>query len=175
MKLFIVRHGQTDWNVQKILQGQQDTELNDTGISEAKEVAQQLANKSIHRIIASPLKRAALTAQLINEQLNVPLTYDERLKERFFGNYETHHFDQAGMDAFWNENEVFTNQGVEALSILRTRIQAFLDELILLDETILIVTHGVISAMIAEYFTIEPLDYYPYLILKNCEIAEYGV
>lgn len=174
MKLLIIRHGQTDWNSQKILQGQQDTELNATGRSEATQVAKKLLKLSIHQIIASPLKRAAQTAQIINEQLLLPIRYDSRLKERGFGYYEGKCFNQNDMNEFWNEKHEFIENNVESLQDLRFRIKELLDEIIPLDQTILLVTHGVISAMIAEYFSVEPIDDYPAFILKNCEIAEYN-
>ena len=62
MRLLLTRHGQTDWNVQGKAQGRTDTELNSTGIEQAKRLAEKIKNYNIDIIISSPLKRARKTA-----------------------------------------------------------------------------------------------------------------
>ncbi len=68
MKLFVVRHGETDWNVERRLQGQTDIELNENGIRQANKLKQDLNDKdcNIDLIISSPLKRAKKTAEIIS-------------------------------------------------------------------------------------------------------------
>lgn len=58
MEILITRHGQTDWNLQRKLQGRADIELNQTGIEQAKIAKEELVNEKIDLIICSPLKRA---------------------------------------------------------------------------------------------------------------------
>lgn len=58
MKLFITRHGQTDWNLRGIIQGTTDIPLNDTGRAQALTVAKVLKEEKLDAIIVSPLKRA---------------------------------------------------------------------------------------------------------------------
>ena len=84
MKIFLVRHGQTDWNVQHKVQGKADIELNDTGVAQANETSSKLNHITIDLIICSPLKRAMQTAQIINKGRNIPIIYDERISERDF-------------------------------------------------------------------------------------------
>ena len=86
-KLYIVRHGQTDWNVQKLLQGKTDIELNKEGIKQAKELTKVIDLDKIDICICSPLKRTRKTAELIVGD-KVPIVYDELVLERGFGNYE---------------------------------------------------------------------------------------
>ena len=57
MKIYVIRHGQTDWNVAGKCQGRTDIELNETGIEQAKQAKEQLKNYNIDQIICSPLKR----------------------------------------------------------------------------------------------------------------------
>ena len=64
-KLFIVRHGETDWNVKKLLQGKTDIELNENGIKQAEELIYKLDFNNIDIVISSPLKRAKQTATII--------------------------------------------------------------------------------------------------------------
>lgn len=81
----LVRHGETDWNVQGIIQGQTDIPLNKLGEQQATQCGRYLKNEDFDIIISSPLKRAKKTAQLINESLNLPIIYNNNLKERYFG------------------------------------------------------------------------------------------
>ena len=65
MKLFLTRHGQTDWNIAGRYQGQSDTPLNETGLRQAAQIAKRLSKETIHAIYTSDLSRAANTAQSI--------------------------------------------------------------------------------------------------------------
>jgi len=96
MKLIIIRHCETDWNAQKLLQGSTDIELNDFGREQAKSLGNKLKAFGIEHIISSPLKRASQTASIISDILNVSIKQDKRLEECYFGSYE-------GMT--WNEIE----------------------------------------------------------------------
>ena len=88
MKIYVMRHGQTDWNLAGKAQGRTDIELNDTGIEQAKQAKKQIDNYKIDLIICSPLKRARKTAEIINEAINCQIISDERIIERGFGNIE---------------------------------------------------------------------------------------
>lgn len=77
MKLYIIRHGETAWNVEGRLQGQTDTELNENGVRLAKVTAEGLKNIPFDLGISSPLRRAKHTAELVLAGRNVPLTTDE--------------------------------------------------------------------------------------------------
>lgn len=83
-----IRHGQTDWNVEGRMQGHTDIPLNTTGIAQAHSAAQRLQNLTFTRIIASPLARARRTAEIIAASRNLPVEFDDLLKERTFGSYE---------------------------------------------------------------------------------------
>jgi broad specificity phosphatase PhoE len=85
---WFLRHGQTDWNVERRIQGHADIPLNQTGLEQAAQAAQVLRGVGLTRIISSPLARAATTAAIVQEQLGVPLQHDELLKERAFGAFE---------------------------------------------------------------------------------------
>lgn len=83
-----LRHGETDWNVAGRMQGKSDTLLNAHGREQARQAAASLQEVQIDRIIASPLKRARETAEIVNAILKKPLTLDDRLQERGFGSIE---------------------------------------------------------------------------------------
>jgi len=64
-KILLIRHGDTDWNVEEIFRGRADIELNETGIKQAELLAKHLADEKIVAIYSSPLKRALRTAEII--------------------------------------------------------------------------------------------------------------
>ena len=91
MKIYYVRHGQTDWNLaQKMQGGESEKDLNATGIKQAQKTKQELENVKYDIIIRSPMHRAEQTADIINEDRNVEIIVDERLRERRLGEFEGH-------------------------------------------------------------------------------------
>lgn len=67
MEILLTRHGQTEWNLLKKVQGKADIELNEKGIKQAEETRDSLKNEKIDLILCSPLKRAIQTAEIINQ------------------------------------------------------------------------------------------------------------
>lgn len=86
-KLYIVRHGKTDWNVKGWVQGSTDIELNEEGIRQAKELSEKIDLDKIDICLCSSLKRAKQTAEILVKD-KVKIIYDNLLVERGFGNYE---------------------------------------------------------------------------------------
>lgn len=86
--IYLVRHGQTDWNVEHRTQGHLDIPLNETGRNEARICKEKLANIKIDKIISSDLSRAKETAAIINENFSLPITYDSRIRELNFGDLQ---------------------------------------------------------------------------------------
>ena len=70
MIFYLVRHGQTDWNIEKRMQGHADIPLNETGIRQMNDLANRIAKAGIrlHRLVASPLSRAKQSAEIIVEK-----------------------------------------------------------------------------------------------------------
>ena len=88
MLLYIIRHGETQWNVEGRLQGQSDTQLNENGIRLAKVTAEGMKDIPFDLGITSPLSRAKKTAQIILGNRKVPLYEDARIQELSFGSWE---------------------------------------------------------------------------------------
>ena len=84
MKLYIMRHGEVELNVKKLLNGRNDNELTKTGILETELKRQEVRKLDIDQIFCSPLARAKQTCAIINET-HVPVIYDDRLMERDTG------------------------------------------------------------------------------------------
>lgn len=89
MNLILVRHGETDWNLQERMQGRTDTPLNQRGMAQAELAAERLAAEDpIEVIYTSPLVRALVTAAIIGKKFNLDPIADTRLTERGVGQLE---------------------------------------------------------------------------------------
>jgi len=87
--LYLVRHGETDWNAAGRWQGQTDVALNATGRTQAAQVAEALRGLTIAGVVASDLGRASETGRIVAQAIGVPLAYvDSALRERSFGCFE---------------------------------------------------------------------------------------
>lgn len=80
-KIFLVRHGATDWNVTKRAQGQADVPMNTLGYQQAEEAAERLETESIGAVYASDLQRASETAKAIARRHGLEVAVDDRLRE----------------------------------------------------------------------------------------------
>ena len=173
MKIYVTRHGQTDWNVQGKTQGRTDIELNEVGIEQAKQTKEALKNIDIDLIICSPLKRARKTAEIINEGRNIPIIFEEQIIERNFGEFEG---EKIKFDEFWDYNLKPNYQRAETIKEIISRISNFLDKIKeeYKNKTVLLVKHGGVSIAINCYFKGIPED--GKLInycLHNCEVQEF--
>ena len=90
MKIFLIRHGETDWNLKGKIQGSCDIELNETGIKQAEELSNKMVDKNykFSKIYSSPQKRAIKTAEILSENTNVDCIVIEDLKEMNLGDWE---------------------------------------------------------------------------------------
>jgi broad specificity phosphatase PhoE len=97
--IYLVRHGETDWNTGFLFQGQTDIPLNKTGISQAKHIASELKDKEIDVIISSDLLRARRTAEEIRKACpgKWPVKTFRGLRERDYGNFEGKRYDQLAV------------------------------------------------------------------------------
>jgi probable phosphoglycerate mutase len=87
-RVVLWRHGQTAWNVENRFQGKTDIPLDDTGVRQAERAARLLAALSPTALLASPLQRAATTAQALADITGLPVRHDRELVERDGGEWE---------------------------------------------------------------------------------------
>ncbi len=87
-RMFLIRHGETDWNIEGRWQGQIDVPLNENGIRQAGEIAQAMRGKDIGMIFSSDLERARQTADAIGKALGVKVNLDRRLREIHQGEWQ---------------------------------------------------------------------------------------
>jgi alpha-ribazole phosphatase/probable phosphoglycerate mutase len=86
--ILLVRHGETDWNVDRRVQGHSDTPLNDTGRAQASALGRELAEEEIDAVYSSDLVRAHETARLVADPRRLAVTAIRDLRERHFGTWE---------------------------------------------------------------------------------------
>lgn len=172
--IYIVRHGQTYWNLEGRYQGRIDINLNETGIKQAKKIREELKSVKFDKIFSSPLNRAYKTAQII---CNSEITVDDRLIERCNGKLEGKLKSECkDVIDFTDPNE--RSFGIESLPIFRKRISNFFDDILkkYKGKNILIVTHAGVSIYAKCYFEGEPKDGdYSKYKLKNCDVLKYYV
>ncbi len=156
MALYYIRHGLTDWNLEKRIQGHSDICLCEDGIKQAYEAKALMKEIKIDKIYCSPLTRVKQTCDIVNELWNAPITYEERIKERYFGDYEGKIL-KPKVD-MWNFDAPDVVPNGENLCSFFDRVQTFLKEIEeeIQNQNILIVAHGGVSLPCVEYY--EGLD-----------------
>ena len=176
MEILLTRHGQTDWNVLKKVQGKADIELNKKGIEQAEATRDTLKNEKIDLILCSPLKRAKQTADIINQERNIPIIIDERVSERDFGEFEGMPNTDFDFNAFLSYKQNLQYERAENIKDFFDRVNKFLSSIRkeYAGKRILIVAHGGISIPVKCYFEgIPDMDTLLPLCLGNCEVAQY--
>ena len=88
MHIYLMRHGETDWNIARRMQGHSDIPLNANGLRQARQAAAGMRGLPIDRILTSPLRRAKQTAQAVAAGRGVPVLIEENLIEMGFGALE---------------------------------------------------------------------------------------
>lgn len=143
MKIYVVRHGETNENASGIVQGWLDTELNDDGLAQARHAATSF-NEIIDAIYSSDLKRATRTAQEFRKRYkDIPYYEDMRLRERNFGDAAGTRRDQHDWEQFWSVEDRSTIANAEVITDFTARVVDFLDEIESKPyRSVLIVAHG---------------------------------
>lgn len=178
--LFVVRHGQTDFNAERRYQGAIDVPLNATGVQQAEALAKQLQQHDIDVIVSSPLKRASDTARILAETLKCDIELMGQFAERSVGVYEglTPREVQQRHPQLWAK--IVTRQindappGGETILEVGCRVLEGLNQLKKRygDKKVLLVTHGYIARALYGIFNrVSDEQFYGYLP-DNCEIAE---
>ena len=138
--IYFVRHGETDFNLFNVSQGQLNTSLNKTGLEQAKSIAKDLKDYKFDYIYSSPLTRAVQTVEEILKYHKVKAIYDARLMEVSKGKLEGTHNSQKRYDRFFADPHKY---GGETEEDVFNRISAFLNDISKYKgKNILIVGHG---------------------------------
>ena len=198
--IYIVRHGETDNNKKRVLQGRSDLPLNEVGIKQAEKVKEYFAEKDVQfdKVYSSPLIRAIKTAQIITGSTQVgsdaadnsadaaPFVLDDHLLEMDYGPYEGCSLLDPPQEIIEFFSDFVNNpapEGMENLSDLVARMGKFMDALKSefaaqlkepestdADCTVLISTHAIAMKGILEYLTPESHGAYWNKHIANCAV-----
>lgn len=184
MKLYMIRHGETQWNKLRKLQGQADIPLNEFGRHLARETGLALRDIPFDFAITSPLKRAKETAEIVLNGRDIPIREERRIMEMGFGEYEGLCCKGEGWNIPDEEFRYFFTapekyrppKGGESFEQLSARLDAFLTELYhreeLQDRTILISTHGAALCGILRLIKKNPIcRFWDGGVHKNCAVT----
>lgn len=179
MKIWLTRHGQTDLNKKKLMQGLTDAPLNEKGISQAYKARDAIGEIKFDAVYSSPLQRAIKTAEIIGDVDLNEIIIDQRIIEVDFGKYEKKYYGGLGraMTLYWIFPLKYqAPQTVESIQSMISRSRSFLEELETKDyENVLVVCHGGIIRALCGYLENLPkgLKWRPKP--QNCEVRLYEV
>lgn len=180
MKIYIVRHGLVPSNQQKVINGQsRDEVLVPEGIEDIKQALQNIPS-TVSRIYASNMLRTKQTADILNETLQLPITYHPELREVHFGDlngksWKDHEvtYGPELQESYINQTYDFNPYNGESVIDVENRVMSILNEIKsnhAPDEEVLIVAHGGIVRLLHKKFLGGP-----FTPAKNAEVREFEI
>lgn len=169
--IYIVRHGEVDWNSKGIVLGQKDFPLNNEGKKQAIELKEQLKNVHFDVIFSSDLKRTQETAKIIASDRKIPLKSTSTLREQGFGKYEG--WEKQKFLALFNKWNEMTNEErhkytlSEDMESNENAVNRLIDFLHKISTTyngksVLVVTHGALMRYLLIHLGYASYDYLSY-------------
>ncbi|NCL79654.1 adenosylcobalamin/alpha-ribazole phosphatase [Citrobacter braakii] len=177
MRLWLVRHGETEANVAGLYSGHAPTPLTERGIAQAQTLGTLLRNVPVDNVLCSELERARHTTQLILAEREVPVRNMPELNEIFFGDWEMrHHRDLAREDAenyaVWcNDWQNATPTNGEGFQAFSQRVERFIAQLAdyKASQNLLVVSHqGVLSVLIARLLSMPAAAMWHFRVEQGC-------
>lgn len=181
--LYLIRHGQTDWNIEGRWQGHADVPLNKRGREQAAQIARSLANVGIRAIYSSDLTRAGDTAEALSTTTGLPVLYDKRLREIHQGEWQgllVSEIQARYGDQFKRRREnpfTVAPPGGETVLQVRERVVSAIEDIVKKHphERVAVVSHGFALAVIQVYYLERPIDEVWEMIPNNDEWREIKV
>lgn len=179
--LYLVRHGQTDWNKVHKITGQSDIPLNDEGKLQAKELSKSLQDVHFDAIFSSDLIRAKQTAEILAAERQLAIETSHLMRERNFGSIEGHATDElrALIDSYRKLSDKEINahkidEAYESNDELIGRVITFLREVSVayMGKKVLIVTHGSVLRTLLIHLGYATLQDAPFRIIRNVGYAK---
>ncbi len=179
IKLYLIRHGETEWNAVKRFQGWTDIELSERGLAQAEFLGERFKKIHIDELYSSPLKRAVKTAEPISKATGVDIKTIEHFKEINFGEWEGKTRDELyelyghKFEEFLSRPEEHTFPGDGSFKAVTERIKIGLDKIIHGRDNlnIAIVSHGGIIRLTIKYLLDIQQDLYNSTWIDNTSIS----
>ncbi|HTI03567.1 MAG TPA: histidine phosphatase family protein [Acidisoma sp.] len=163
---WFLRHGETDWNLQNLSQGDVDIPLNATGRAQARQAAELMRGHTVVTIVSSTLSRAMDTAAAVSAVTGVPFTTDDGLRETKFGEQEGKPMGD------WYDDWIagtYTPEGAETFAGLRARVVGAINRALENPAPVLIVAHGALFRAVRSAMGLEPNVRTPNAVPIFCE------
>ncbi|WP_130863599.1 histidine phosphatase family protein [Bacilliculturomica massiliensis] len=181
MEIYLMRHGETDWNKAGKIQGSADIPLNEYGRQLAKMTAEGLSDTYFDLAYTSPLIRAAETAQIVAGSRGIPVIADRRLQEMDFGSSEGSEISRCAADensvlyTFLKKPELYVPADGEAFSDVEARSRSFIRQVLVPNEEkwtrILITAHGAFIRCFLNCIEHRPLaEFWEGIPQRNCAV-----
>ncbi|MTD41099.1 phosphoglycerate mutase GpmB [Erwinia sp. CPCC 100877] len=179
LQVYLVRHGETQWNAERRIQGQSDSPLTAKGEQQAHQVAQRVRNMGITHVITSDLGRTRRTAEIIADACGCGIALDPRLRELHMGVLERRRLDSlTGEEEGWRQRLVNgTPDGRipegESMTDVSERMHAALNACLELPEGSrpLLVSHGMaLGSLVSTILGLPPYAERR-LRLRNCSLS----
>lgn len=179
LQVFLVRHGETEWNVLRRLQGQSNSPLTENGIRQAEQVAERVKSEGITHIISSDLGRTLETAEIIAKACDCPIILEPRLRELNMGILEQRDIGSlTPEEEIWRQSIIDGTEGGripqgESMEELATRMFAALESCRELPEGSrpLLVSHGIALGCLISKVLGLPAHAERRLRLRNCSLS----
>lgn len=181
IELIAVRHGETDFNADRRMQGHLDVPLSETGRAQARAAAARLADEPIDKIYSSDLQRALETARIIHEGREIELVTDLRLREFHMGTFQGMTLSEArekhgdAWERFFIHDADFALPGGQSRNQKQVEIASFMEEVVRSQAggRMLVVTHGgILIAMLRHVLGI-PASHYFRVSIENTGIQRF--
>lgn len=158
MKLYVLRHGETNENITGIMQGNMETVLNEVGRSQAESVREKIKEAKINLVISSPKKRTVETASIAAP--GIPIILDDRLLSRNHGEFEGMKRSEVNLQDYWNIKLNKQFEKAESMGEIFNRVSSLLNDISInySDKKVLLVTHSGITRVLYYYFNGFPED-----------------
>ncbi|MDY5482916.1 MAG: histidine phosphatase family protein [Clostridium sp.] len=176
MKLYLIRHGQTDWNIEGKIQGKTDIPLNQTGLHQAKLLAKGMRSRQITEVYTSPLLRARQTAEILAEEKGLPVQEIPELREVDFGLWEGRTWEEIEAEYpedfhRWEENPALgMPTGGETIDCCRERCRRAAEKILAGCCDVAVVAHGGILVHMVDYLLRNQKEKKE-IIVKNASIS----
>lgn len=165
-RLYLTRHGETEWNLEGRIQGSRDSALTEKGIQQARQLGKWLANTHIDRVYSSSSQRAYQTARLIVGNRDLSIVPVDELKEMNLGIWEGCKFAEIQemyeeqFQTFWSTPHLLSDCPRESFESLKSRVVSAIVKIIEENpgKDILIVAHAIALKSIMSYFENLPLE-----------------
>lgn len=174
-RLCLIRHGETEWNAERRIQGQIDIGLNATGLAQARAAGRWLRGAGIVALYSSDLKRAATTAAEIGRELGLAVSQHAALRERCYGIFQGLTYAEAaerypaGYAAFEGRQADYAFENGESLQTMFGRVTGQLCEIAAAHpgQAVAVVVHGGVLDIVNRFVRGTPLEHPRDFLIPN--------